>query len=103
MKSGRVVIYSSLHPVNVHLVRNALTRAGLDSYMRAQHLAPLAGEVPFDDARTELYVNAEDERRATVIIRAALNVVGEDRICAQCGESNPFSFEICWRCQADLT
>ena len=102
MEPNRIVIYSSLNLIDVHLVRSALTREGIASYMRAQYLGPLAGEVPFDAARTELYVDAVDERQAMAVIRAAFLVEGADRICRHCQEPNPVSFEICWNCQTDL-
>ena len=99
MYVDKVVVYSSLNVAEVHLVKSALSREGLDSFIRAHHLGPLAGEVPFDDARAELYVRPEDAHQAMVVIKAALNVVGPDWTCEYCYEKNPISFEICWKCE----
>ena len=98
MYADKICVYSSLNVAEVHLVKSALTQEGLESFIRAHHLGPLAGEVPFDDARAELYVRPEDARRAEVVIKAALNVVGPDWTCTQCQEKNPVSFELCWQC-----
>ena len=103
MYADKVVVYSSLNVAEVHLVKSALTREGLQSFIRAHHLGPLAGEVPFDDARAELYVFPTDARRAEVVIKAALNVVGPDWVCTLCQESNPVSFEICWKCGSNAS
>ena len=65
-------------------------------------LAPLAGEVPMDAARTELYVAASLVDKALEIIRSAQSLDGPDRACPQCGEMSPISFELCWNCGADL-
>ncbi len=99
---ARIVIYSSLNIATVQLVRATLTQEGIVSYMGSVHLAPLGGEVPFDDARIELFVEEEDEARALAIINAQTGPQGADRICSSCEASNPSNFEVCWRCQSPL-
>jgi len=98
----RVVIFSSIQAIDVHLVRSTLTREGIVSFIQSQHLSPLAGEVPFDDARVELYVHPDDEARALEIIQDAKSAEGPERSCPSCGEANPHSFEVCWQCGEEL-
>ena len=102
MKKTDIVVFSSLNLAEVHLIRGALTREGIPSRMKAQMLGPLAGEVPMDAARTELYVTQPLADKALEIIRSALTLDGPDRQCPNCGEMNPISFEICWQCETDI-
>ncbi len=97
-----VVIFSSLNLAEVHLVRSMLTREGIVSKMRRQFLAPLAGEIPVDDARIELLVEPTAVEPAAALIRAAAEAAKVERPCSACGEPNPGSFEVCWQCGADL-
>ena len=102
MERADVVVFSSLNLAEVHLIRGALTREGIPSRMKAQMLGPLAGEVPMDSARTELYVAESLVEEALDIIRSARTLDGPDRVCHQCNELNPISFELCWNCGADI-
>ena len=56
--------------------------------MKAQMLGPLAGEVPMDAARTELYVSKDLAQRALDIIADAQRRDGPERICDLCGETS---------------
>ena len=102
MTKGRVVVFSSLNLAEVHLIRSVLIREGIPSHMKSQMLGPIAGEVPMDSARAELFVDEEDSERALEIIHDAQTIEGPDRPCPDCKEMNPPSFEICWRCQATI-
>ena len=102
MEKADAVVFSSLNLAEVHLIRSALTREGIPSRIKSSMLAPLAGEVPMDDARTELYVAVSLVEDALEVIRSAQTLTGPDRHCAQCEEMNPISFELCWNCGADL-
>ena len=102
MNQNDIVVFSSLNLAEVHLIRGALTREGIPSRMKAQMLGPLAGEVPMDSARTELYVTQAFADRALKVIESAKALDGPDRPCPACGEMNPISFEVCWQCQTDI-
>ncbi|MBV70607.1 MAG: hypothetical protein CMH52_04585 [Myxococcales bacterium] len=97
--SERIVVFSSLQAVDVHLVRSVLTREGIPSFIRSQHISPLVGEVPVDEARVELYVFPQHLDSARQVIDDAVNQDGPDWVCEQCGEVNPCTFEVCWSCQ----
>lgn len=96
------VVFSALNLATVHLVRSTLTREGIPSRIRRDHLGPLAGETPMDDARAELLVPDEYVAAATAVIDAARSADVSDSPCPACGEANPATFEICWQCGADL-
>lgn len=97
-----VVIFSSLNLAEVHLVRSMLTGEGIVSHMRRQHLAPLAGEIPVDDARIELLAEPAVAVVAEALIEASARAAAIERPCPTCGEFNPGSFELCWQCGGDL-
>lgn len=94
-----VVIFSSLNPAEAHLVHQALFQARVKAQLKNALRAPLMGEIPADDARTEVTVAPHDEAAALAVI-AEVQALGEaeDWACAHCGEANPASFEICWQC-----
>ncbi len=102
MSPKPVVVFSSINAAEVYLVRSALTREGIESQIKGNMRAPLAGEVPFDDARVELCVNPDLEEQALSIIDAIRQADGADQVCPACQETNPSSFEICWQCGSEL-
>jgi len=102
MARKEVVVFSSLNAAEVYLVRSTLLREGLESRIKGNMRAPLAGEVPFDDARVELCVDPELEAQALKIIEAIRQAEGADQICPACQEINPASFEICWQCGEEI-
>ena len=97
-KSEWVVVFSSLNPMEVHLVQNALLQAQISSRIKGAHRSILAGEVPMDDARVELLVNASISNTALQLINDTLRINRPDWACAQCHEMNPGNFEHCWHC-----
>ncbi|MDP2311332.1 MAG: zinc ribbon domain-containing protein [Pseudomonadota bacterium] len=86
-----------------HLVNTELMRGGVASEVRGESRAPLAGEIPFADARVEVWVVSEQLLLATTLL-AEVDAAGEGppHTCPKCGEENPPAFELCWRCGTDL-
>ncbi len=102
MPKDEVVVFSSINTAECYLVRSLLTREGIASRLVGEFRAPLGGEVPLDDARTELLVAVPDQAAAEALIDQARRTDGPDRPCAACGEPNPPAFELCWSCGADV-
>ena len=94
----RVVIFSSLNPTDVYLIQSVLEEAGIPSQIKGALRSALAGEVPMDDARVELLVEASLAKRATDLIEEQLRTNRPDWKCAQCSEVNPGNFQHCWQC-----
>jgi len=103
MTTPNVVVFSSINVMEVYLVRSLLTREGIPSQIRGEFRAGLAGEVPMNDARPELLVPDAFEKRALEAITEATTKTGPDRICGQCGETSPHTFDTCWQCGGSLT
>jgi hypothetical protein len=86
-----------------HLTLNELLHAGFAAEIRGETRAPLAGEIPFSDARLEVWVPTAQAEAAGELL-AELDAAGEGdpRACPRCGEENPPAFELCWSCRAPL-
>ena len=102
MTETKSVVFSSLNIAEVVLVRSLLTREGIESALSRTFLAPLAGEIPMDDARIELMVSTTDFERAAALLKQARETTGPERACPQCQELSPPAFELCWACGAEL-
>ena len=86
-----------------HLVNTELMRAGIQSEVRGEARAPLAGEIPFADARVEVWVVSDGLVSANSLL-AEIEAASEGpaRTCRKCGEENPPAFELCWCCGTDF-
>ncbi len=102
MGGSKAVLFSSLNVTEVFLVRSLLTREGIESRIRRTFLAPLAGEIPMDDARVELMVDEDDMAQASILLQEAQRGGGPDRPCQNCQEPNPPAFELCWSCGGEV-
>lgn len=86
-----------------HLALNELLHAGFAAEIRGESRAPLAGQIPFADARVEVWVVGAQEAAARELL-AEIDAAGEGapRRCPACGEENPPAFDLCWSCGASL-
>ncbi len=103
MSEDRVVIFSSSNLAQAHLVRSALTREGIVSFLRKPQISNLSSDGLFDGLRVKLKVASADVGRALDVLRDACQPLGPDWTCGACGEGNPANFELCWRCQEPMT
>lgn len=82
-----------------------MAEAGIETQILNEYAQGGVGELSFTHAYPELWLlSVTDSAQARTIIdkfeqRGA--PIGSS-CCANCGESNPDTFEICWRCQTDL-
>lgn len=83
-----------------HLLRDLLSRAGVDARILNEHAQGGVGDIPFTHAWPEIWLDRpEDAERARALIDAFEHASpGPDLRCGACGESNPGSFEVCWHC-----
>ena len=95
----QVVVFSSLNPAHVHLVRVHLENDGFKTSIRGEQRVALAGELPMDDARIALLVSEREAPKALESISALDQQNKESWRCQRCGAQNPGTFEICWHCQ----
>jgi len=88
-----------------HLLLHRLAQAGIAARVFNEYAQGGLGEIPFTYAWPEVWVLEDrDEERARAILAdyERSHSVPETRPCPDCGELNPESFELCWRCGATL-
>ena len=94
--------------IRVSMFRDLVEAAGIPTMLRNEHLVHGVVEIPITEFYPNLCVmNDEDYPAAWEIIHEVLEsekeAVGEDVICAKCGESNPSNFGECFSCQTALS
>lgn len=97
-------VYKHENRVILHSVKNLLERNGIECFVKNEHSASVSGTLGITNAATELWVlNSHSTENAISIIDK--EITGTASIpawrCAQCGEENDGSFEVCWKCQSD--
>ena len=98
-------IYSAGNITDAYLLQSLLAEAGIETQILNEYAQGGVGELSFTQAYPELWlVNATDTAQARDIIDKfeQRSDPVDSHPCPNCGESNPDSFEICWRCQTDL-
>ena len=90
---------------DAYLLLHALEHAGVAARVLNEHAHGALGELPFTQAYPEIWIDDETLlARGQAIVRAYRQSpdAGEPRRCPACGEENPASFELCWRCSQAL-
>ena len=97
--------FASLRPHEVHHLRNLLQSAGIACRLHNEHLATLAGEVPFTECAAQLVLDRdEDHALAEMILRDWRESARHRQppwTCTRCGEWIEGQFTACWRCAAE--
>lgn len=96
-------VYTSESAAMAWHMRNVLEQHEITAVVRNDKLYSVAGEVPFVECMTEVWVVQKlDYQRAERIIRELElpdEPSGPDWLCRNCGESNASSYAICWSCE----
>ena len=94
-------LYLAADLQEAHLLRHQLEAERIDVHIFNENAHGAVGELPFTHTYPELWlVNGDDLDRAQKIIAyyQRPTEIGGSRECERCGEANPGTFEICWRC-----
>lgn len=96
----KVTSADSLLTINHY--KNLLVSEGIPAFLRNEHLGSIIGEMPFQEAWPQLWVeNDLDYDRAVQLIDAA-NVINESPQtpwrCKSCKTENEGQFAACWQC-----
>lgn len=97
------LIFTQQDRLLVNNARNIVESAGIETVLKNEYAAGAAGDLsPFDTWLELWVVNDADYVDAMKIIEAISSNKSEgDWVCANCGERNDASFDICWQCQHD--
>ena len=95
-------VYSHPNSMMVGSMAGLLEQSGIESEMRNDILGGASGEIAPGETWVELWVkDASQADRAIQIIQESMQQAeGEDWQCTRCDESNPASFDTCWKCGA---
>ena len=97
-------IYDASNRIDAFLLRDRLLHANIDAHVFNANMASVAGEVPWGVAGPQVWVDDENVARAKEVLAAFAEEqkrAGTLR-CAHCGEDNPATFELCWKCGRSL-
>ncbi len=98
-------LYTSANLPDAYIVFNLLQQAGIVARVFNEHAQGGLGEIPFIQVYPEVWVMKEADAEKAQLILATYETQAlpmETRCCPNCRESNPGSFDICWRCAASL-
>lgn len=94
-------LYAAADLPEAYLVLHRLTEAGITAHVFNENAQGGVGELPFTHTYPEVWLEDEaDWQRGREIVRQHESRPAErgERHCGRCGEDNPGTFEVCWRC-----
>ncbi len=98
-------IFIAATRVEAYLLRDRLLHANITSHVFNEHMQSVVGDVPPDVALPQVWLDEDaDLARAQEVLRQYREErerTGE-RLCPHCGEGNPATFDLCWRCGTSL-
>jgi len=88
--------------VTISHYKNILESEGIPAFLRNEYLGAIVGEMPFQDAWPQLWVqNDLDYDRAVQLINSQTisnESPSEPWRCGKCGTENEGQFAACWNC-----
>ena len=90
--------------VDAWLLRYRLAHANIDAHVFNEHMQSIVGDVPPDLAGPQVWVDDENYARAREVLEAfrAEREREGSVACPRCGEENPATFDLCWKCGGAL-
>ena len=98
-------VHAAANLPEAHLLVDLLADRGIRAQIFNANASSLAGELPIDAARPQLWVDdPADAARAREVIEEFTRGTASTATlkCPACGEENPASFDLCWSCGAGL-
>ena len=97
-------VHAAATLAEAHLLVDLLADRGIRARIFNANASSLAGELPIEAALPQVWVeDAADAKRAREVIDSfARAPAAPTRKCPACGEDNPGSFDICWKCGSGL-
>ena len=98
-------VHAAANLPEAHLLVDLLADRGIRAQIFNANASSLAGELPIDAARPQLWVDdPADAARAREVIEEFTRGTASTATlkCTACGEESPASFDLCWSCGAGL-
>lgn len=101
-------LYLAQDLADAELLAHRLESCGISAFIRNRELQGMLGELPFSLRPEVCLLDARDLARAEVVKEQyqrnrTTPLIGEERLCASCGELSPPNFELCWKCRAPFS
>ena len=96
-------IYKAANSLEAHMLKGALEVSGIEVQLQGEMLAGALGELPANAIEVTMLVKHQQRASAQQILLDYQQQRKPAWHCAQCGEHNAGSFEICWQCGQDAT
>jgi len=97
-------VYIATQRLDAYLLRDALAHRGIEARVFNEYAQGGLGDIPFDAVQPQVWVDAQDFERALKVVDEFKNRrdAAPSKVCPNCAEINPGSFELCWKCGAGL-
>jgi hypothetical protein len=97
------LVYTHPTLIAVSQARSELERQGIQCLVRNEYAVGAIGELSPIDAWPELWVleDPDWERATRALEKMQTDTREADWLCAQCGNTNPSTFETCWHCAGE--
>ena len=94
-------VYVARQRYDAYLVADRLNQAGIRAHVFNEHMSSIVGDVPADVSQPQVWLDDDADRALAADV---LRAYQEERnrsgtiACVKCGEDNPATFELCWKC-----
>ena len=91
--------------LQAYILRDMLVMRGIAAHVFNEHMSSIVGDVPPDVALPQVWLDDDaDLPRAEAVLREykVERARTGSVFCRSCHEENPATFELCWKCGADL-
>lgn len=98
-------LYMANHLLEANIILDLLESAYIPARLFNVHAQGGVGDIPFTHAYPEVWIirDQDFERGRAVISTYEQTPHVTDTIsCPECGEENPFNFQLCWHCSSGL-
>jgi hypothetical protein len=98
-------IFTAASRIDAYLLLDRLAHAGIKAHVFNANVSSIAGDVPLDVVQPQVWLDDEaDVERAHAVLRAYHTERERPGTlaCRHCGEENPATFDLCWKCGASL-
>ena len=97
-------IYVAGNLPEAYLVRDLLLQAGVAARVLNEHAAGALGELAMNSTYPQVWITQEHQltHARSLIADYERRPLAAAKFCAQCGETNPGEFDLCWSCGATL-
>lgn len=93
-------VYRARNLAEATLVQHSLEERGIAARIRGSARTGLGGEIPIPEAMPEVCVEESSAGAARIVLATlALEAEGDEWACTACGETNPPTFDTCWKCE----